>query len=543
MDGATVHAARRTTSTLALLKPDVSGKPWVETYAVSAAAPADGTEATSAQPPAAATASPDVRHGNAAVQILERARTAGLLPTRTKLITLSKAQAAQFYAAHAGKPYFDELTDFMSSGPLTAVELTLDDAVVEATAAIAAGDRPRDAVSVWRELMGPSDPVAARAAAEAAHPLDDSHWHIRALFGTDALRNAVHGARTASAAERELDFFFPPSTPGWERTLAVVLPHAAAIDGTVDAIAAEIRASGLHVAALAKTQPIPREIAIALLPPGASATAMDALTGGPGPATILLVEGPHALFRVRTLAGLAPPSLAVTEAPASWHARFGLDDACVGVLAAPSVSAVAVVLPFLFPAIGGPAASPEVTLALGPIASAPEMVAAANAAGFTTLAQTVVRVDGALRAAVRGSGSALEGFVAAAGEGSLAALALAKPAGVALWRSMVGARTAAARGGHGVMNSGWKLGLLQGEGLHASAMPAEAVAELRAIFPTLVVHGFACAARPSRPCSTRRAAPCTRAASRTSSWTVSRPSHGQSRRRTRRGRCAGWATG
>ena len=65
----------------------------------------------------------------------------------------------------------------MSSGPIVAL-------VLEKTNAIAA----------WRALIGPTNSNAARAEAEAANPLDDSKWSLRALFGTDGQKNACHGS-------------------------------------------------------------------------------------------------------------------------------------------------------------------------------------------------------------------------------------------------------------------------------------------------------------------------------------------------------------
>jgi adenylate kinase len=77
-------------------------------------------------------------------------------------------------------PFFDGLTSFMSSGPVTALVLEKE-----------------DAVRAWRELMGPTNSLRAREAAEAAHPLDEEAWPLRALFGTDGTRNATHGSDSA----------------------------------------------------------------------------------------------------------------------------------------------------------------------------------------------------------------------------------------------------------------------------------------------------------------------------------------------------------
>ena len=73
------------------------------------------------------------------------------------------------------------------------------------------------AITEWRRLIGPTDSAKARAEAEAAHPLNEDLWSIRALYGVDARRNAVHGSDRPSSAEREISFFFKPSPPAASR--------------------------------------------------------------------------------------------------------------------------------------------------------------------------------------------------------------------------------------------------------------------------------------------------------------------------------------
>jgi nucleoside diphosphate kinase len=60
------------------------------------------------------------------------------------------------------------------------------------------------AITTWRALMGATNPSAAREAAEKAHPLDDAHWPLRALFGEAGPRNATHGSDSPFSALREL---------------------------------------------------------------------------------------------------------------------------------------------------------------------------------------------------------------------------------------------------------------------------------------------------------------------------------------------------
>ncbi|MDP4184680.1 MAG: nucleoside-diphosphate kinase [Bacteroidota bacterium] len=96
-----------------------------------------------------------------------------------KLIHLSKEQAGEFYEVHRGKPFYDDLIDFMSSGPIVAMILEKENAVVE-----------------YRKLMGATDPVEACVGT------------IRRMFAESKSHNAVHGSDSDENAIRESNFFF-----------------------------------------------------------------------------------------------------------------------------------------------------------------------------------------------------------------------------------------------------------------------------------------------------------------------------------------------
>lgn len=96
-----------------------------------------------------------------------------------KLTRLSKARAEQFYAVHKGKPFYEDLTDFMSSGPIVAAILEKDDAVVE-----------------FRKLIG------------ATNPDEAEDGTIRKLFAESMSHNAVHGSDSDENALIEAAFFF-----------------------------------------------------------------------------------------------------------------------------------------------------------------------------------------------------------------------------------------------------------------------------------------------------------------------------------------------
>ncbi|MFB6342108.1 nucleoside-diphosphate kinase [Saccharicrinis sp. FJH2] len=96
-----------------------------------------------------------------------------------KLTRLSKARAEQFYAVHKGKPFYETLTEFMSSGPIVAALLEHDDAVTE-----------------FRSLIG------------ATNPDNAEEGTIRKLFAESMQHNAVHGSDSDENALIEAAFFF-----------------------------------------------------------------------------------------------------------------------------------------------------------------------------------------------------------------------------------------------------------------------------------------------------------------------------------------------
>ncbi|MGB4204302.1 MAG: nucleoside-diphosphate kinase [Bacteroidales bacterium] len=96
-----------------------------------------------------------------------------------KLIHLSSELVSGFYAEHKGKPFFDSLVEFMSSGPIVAAILEKENAVEE-----------------YRKLIGPTNPAQA------------PEGSIRQLFGKSVQENAVHGSDSDASAERECNYFF-----------------------------------------------------------------------------------------------------------------------------------------------------------------------------------------------------------------------------------------------------------------------------------------------------------------------------------------------
>ncbi len=116
---------------------------------------------------------------NYAGAILNMITGAGFRIRAMKLTRLTPELAAAFYAVHRGKPFFDSLVEFMSSGPIVAVILEKENAVEE-----------------FRNFIG------------ATNPENAAEGTIRKLYGTNLQQNAVHGSDSDENAVIESDFFF-----------------------------------------------------------------------------------------------------------------------------------------------------------------------------------------------------------------------------------------------------------------------------------------------------------------------------------------------
>ncbi|HKI98067.1 MAG TPA: nucleoside-diphosphate kinase [bacterium] len=122
---------------------------------------------------------PDGVRKNHIGEILRRFEAAGLTIRATKLVRMSKADAQAFYAVHKERPFYDSLTDFMSSGPVVV-------SVLEGPGAIAKN----------REIMG------------ATNPKDAAEGTIRKDFAENVEINTVHGSDAPETAAQEIGFFF-----------------------------------------------------------------------------------------------------------------------------------------------------------------------------------------------------------------------------------------------------------------------------------------------------------------------------------------------
>ena len=122
---------------------------------------------------------PDGVSRNLVGEVIRFFEKAGLKVVALKMLRLTKEEAKRFYIVHKERPFYESLTDYMSSGPIVAMVLEGENAIFRC-----------------REIMGATDP------AEAAEGT------IRKTFGLDKEKNTVHGSDSPEAAAREIAFFF-----------------------------------------------------------------------------------------------------------------------------------------------------------------------------------------------------------------------------------------------------------------------------------------------------------------------------------------------
>jgi nucleoside-diphosphate kinase len=122
---------------------------------------------------------PNAFKNNNTGPILAMINEAGFRISAMKMVHLTNEQAKAFYAVHSGKPFYDSLVEFMSSGPVVAMILSRENAVDE-----------------FRKLIGETDPSRA------------GKGTIRKIFATSLQMNAIHGSDSPENAIKEAAFFF-----------------------------------------------------------------------------------------------------------------------------------------------------------------------------------------------------------------------------------------------------------------------------------------------------------------------------------------------
>jgi len=123
---------------------------------------------------------PDAFERGLTGEIIARFEKKGLRISALKYMQMDKELAGQHYAEHEGKPFFGELVDFITSGPLVAMVL-----------------EGHEAVKAARQVIG------------ATNPLEATTGSIRGDFALEVGKNMVHGSDSNESAEREAKLFFP----------------------------------------------------------------------------------------------------------------------------------------------------------------------------------------------------------------------------------------------------------------------------------------------------------------------------------------------
>jgi len=123
---------------------------------------------------------PDCVRKNLTGAVIDRIEKAGFRILGMKKVRLTKTAAGEFYAVHKGRPFYDGLVEFMSSGPCVPIALSKENAVAD-----------------FRKLIGATDP---KEAAEGT---------IRKLYADNKGENIVHGSDSAENGAIEISYFFP----------------------------------------------------------------------------------------------------------------------------------------------------------------------------------------------------------------------------------------------------------------------------------------------------------------------------------------------
>ena len=122
---------------------------------------------------------PDAVDNGYTGKIIDRIISAGFKIRAVRLMHLSREQAESFYAVHRGRPFYNDLVDFMTSGPCMPMALEHE-----------------DAVNAFRELIGATNPAKA------------NEGTIRKDFAESVQNNAVHGSDSDKTAQKEIAFFY-----------------------------------------------------------------------------------------------------------------------------------------------------------------------------------------------------------------------------------------------------------------------------------------------------------------------------------------------
>jgi len=239
--------------------------------------------------------------------IIDMIHQEGFLICQAKMVRLSRDEASKFYAEHQGKPFYNYLVEFITSGPVVAMEL-----------------KSTNGIDKWRTLLGPTDSATARNKAPMS---------IRAKFGTDNTKNAAHGSDSPASAEKEVDFFFGGRTFSGKNTatfsdctLCIVKPHAIT-EGLTGKIISAITSKGFEISALqmfhlerANAEEF-HEVYKGVV--NEYKSMVEELCCGP--CVAMEIRAPDAPVTFRDFVGPADPEIARHLRPGTLRAMFGKD--------------------------------------------------------------------------------------------------------------------------------------------------------------------------------------------------------------------------
>ncbi|XP_028393484.1 thioredoxin domain-containing protein 3 homolog isoform X2 [Dendronephthya gigantea] len=257
---------------------------------------------------------PDAVKAGLVEDIIEKVKSEGMEILRQEERTLTREEAAEFYKQHEGSEHFENLVEFMSSGPCMTLIISKE----------GAGE---GIIPQFRDLIGPKDVNIAK---------EEAPNSIRAVYGTSSVMNAIHACDTSESAARELAFFFPDfvsptvktkkvAKESSHRTLALIRPDA--LRHHKDEILEKIKESGFSIA-MAKEVTLTQEEAEDFYAEHRGKDFFEPLVRNmcSGPVMALCLAREDAVEGWRNLLGPKEVDVAKSEAPESFRAQFHVDE-------------------------------------------------------------------------------------------------------------------------------------------------------------------------------------------------------------------------
>ncbi|XP_078536640.1 thioredoxin domain-containing protein 6 [Lissotriton helveticus] len=262
-----------------------------------------------------------VAHGKAD-EIIMKIQEEGFEILANEERTMTESEARDFYHHRAGEEKFEELVQFMSSGPCHVLIISKP-----------SKEEDEDVIPAWREFIGPTDVEVAKK---------EKPESLRAQYGTEVMFNAVHGSADREQASRELAFFFPhfktpdiatqnTRTTDPERTLALIRPDI--LKERKDEVLQSIQEAGFSIAMQKEvmlTEQHVKEFYKEHIDKDYFPALLQQMTSDPVLALALVKE--KAVEHWRELLGPADVSQAIAEAPVSLRAKFPPKDTLINQL-------------------------------------------------------------------------------------------------------------------------------------------------------------------------------------------------------------------